>query len=882
MKKLWHNCKGMVTVMVTLLLIPSLLITGTAVDIARIYTVKSLLQDANQLAANSTLTEYDALLQDLYGLYGIMEQDEVLAGMIDEYIQAAVLSEDGRRTGLGTFQIFYGSELKSGGVQRAEGQNLGNTEVLRRQIEEYAKFRVPVVLVDELWDRLESFEKVQKDADVIEQKMDLDDQLEKLTKSYKKIYEKIKEVDRFDAELDKAYAAMNDTIREINKQLDTMEDVRRQYTEYATNPARNNEDASPEERAHWEEYKEDYKTRYDGLKANIRSLIQGGTIKSWWVEGTWEDQENWDWDPGYFRDSEWRKDGLLDQMDWIDDLRKGAAKSMDQLVTLCEKADKERSSLAKKLSDIEKTLDTPGACSDGLKKSLKEPKAENGGRSALDVYRDMLKYEVTPMGRAQRGNNTPVLEEIKEQLENPLYGDWKNADGATMQFLALQELKTVGGFEIDLLVHNKTAANPKPDPLGRIASVGPSLCVYPQPGGYKLFQDSTFNSTKNPEFYALLEQMFGNPDNEVKKKNAKAAATKIFEEAQSLFNGMLKYEPEGAWNYAGGSAGAPGAAEGFGQGDGWKDEDAGKNATKDALKGDLVNRLGSIADKTANHLLLLGYDSEMFSCYITNKGKEQGKTSMAGIPFGIDVNYFYQSELEYLYGGDYDAVKNLKSVASMILLVRFVFNYIASFSITEVNELVRAVKEALSGLVGPFAFLIGELVRVGMALGESAVDVGRLRDGHTVKLYKNDETWRFSISGLVSAMSSGAVDSVRRGEKNTSALDDEDAFSYRDYLRVFLLLQSDAVLAQRTQRLIELNLTNKKNGIGGKGDRKAREAAMSNTELVDLSKAATGFSITTTAELRMLFLSLPVAQNGMGGETPPGSVSISVTDHRGY
>ena len=145
-QKLLHNCTGAVTVFVTLLLIPAVLVSGTGVDIARIYTARSVLQDGNQLAANSVLASYDALLQDLYGLYGVMKDDPEFARMADSYIQAAVLGKSPKDTGLGTFQLFYGSDLQSGDVVPADGMNLDNPQVLRRQIEEYAKFRAPVIM----------------------------------------------------------------------------------------------------------------------------------------------------------------------------------------------------------------------------------------------------------------------------------------------------------------------------------------------------------------------------------------------------------------------------------------------------------------------------------------------------------------------------------------------------------------------------------------------------------------------------------------------------------------------------------------------------------------------------------------------------------------
>ena len=60
-QKLLHNCTGAGTVFVTLLLIPAVLVSGTGVDIARIYTARSVLQDGNQLAANSVLASYEAV-----------------------------------------------------------------------------------------------------------------------------------------------------------------------------------------------------------------------------------------------------------------------------------------------------------------------------------------------------------------------------------------------------------------------------------------------------------------------------------------------------------------------------------------------------------------------------------------------------------------------------------------------------------------------------------------------------------------------------------------------------------------------------------------------------------------------------------------------------
>ena len=147
MRGVFRNTRGAVTVFVTLLLIPAVLVSGTAVDLARIHTARSIVQDANQLAANSVLTQYNALLKDLYGVFGIAEDDPVLGQLLNDYIAVSIFGDSDQDRSLGTLQLFYGSNIRPADPHFADGKNLRNEDVLRRQIEEYMKFRGPVVIV---------------------------------------------------------------------------------------------------------------------------------------------------------------------------------------------------------------------------------------------------------------------------------------------------------------------------------------------------------------------------------------------------------------------------------------------------------------------------------------------------------------------------------------------------------------------------------------------------------------------------------------------------------------------------------------------------------------------------------------------------------------
>ena len=78
---------------------------------------------------------------------------------------------------------------------------------------------------------------------------------------------------------------------------------------------------------------------------------------------------------------------------------------------------------------------------------------------------------------------------------------------------------------------------------------------------------------------------------------------------------------------------------------------------KESMDSDFLSILANAGDAMGNKILLMVYDTEMFSDYSTPgeaeiKGGKAQKINMAGIPLGTEVDYYFQSELEYLYNGD--------------------------------------------------------------------------------------------------------------------------------------------------------------------------------------------------------------------------------------
>lgn len=852
MKRFFKDTRGAVTVMVTLLLIPALLVSGTGVDIARIYAAQSAIQDGNQLAANSALASYNALLQDLYGIFGMMMEEEDFSGMAEKYVGSA-LGEGIENGGVGTFDLFYGSRVETT-ITPVAGKNLKNQEVLLRQIEEYSKFRAPVIVAELLMDKLETFEKVQEDAKVIQKKMEVDDGVEELEEYFRKIYDQVERVNTCKETEEKIMKELSENGDQLRFWLNKAEETKwgtggymEKLKEYEKAEANYNAASDADEADKYYAEMNEIKTKMDEKEKEYYDFID----KAWMVSSTIY-MKYTGWSDFYTNESSYEEQ--------LNEYKGKGKKGLDTLLIYCQKAEAKKKELQDKIREMKESLGS-GKCSDELVSGFTEPNEEDG-RSVIERYEALLDYNIEDMGNKMHDPNyaqiEATIEVIKEaRLGNHLLIDYRDLD-----------------YDVEFPLDSETDG----------FSFIPKVEVSWKPAVVEGKEFTKFKDIDGEckDFYEELVTIYSQTEgNGADKDTLKKSVTKIFSKAQDMFK-KLVFAPEGAMYLTGGEDTSDSSTgTDFGSAGDWSNEDEGKDQTKKALGDDFLGMLAKTASDVGNKVLLMVYDTEMFSDASTPGKKEEGypKENMAGIPLSTDVNYYFQSELEYLYNGNLSsATANLASVAGMIFLVRFVFNYVASFTVKSVKAIVAAVEEALAW-TGPFAILAGELARLALVLGESTMDVVRLREGDQVAIFKSDSTWKLSISGLTDAaknvISDAVIDSAL--DVGSSNGDDDGAtLGYTDYIRLFLLLVPNEKLAARTANLIELNMTNKMNNVN------ADEYTMAKTERFDLSKAVTDFGITTKVDLRMLFLSMSYAQNAIDGVTPPKSIPVTVIDYRGY
>jgi len=861
------NTKGAVTVFVTLLLLPAVLVSGTAVDLARIHTARSIIQDANQLAANSALTQYDSLLHDLYGIFAVSENDPILAAMLDEYIKVSVFGEPGQDKRLGTLQLFYGSNITMDEPLFTDDKNLRNEDVLRRQIEEYMKFRAPVIIVKDILELLGS-NTFKEDAGVIDDKLGIEAAISEIYEKYKQLYDAIGAADRCDQIVD----GIAGTVGTVSSTLATIRlefvDLKSCYSMW--------------EKAEEPEKIDNYAARYRAILVNISSRTAGGPTGSNWSNGKWLSPS--------------RAQGLNQTIVNAKERADNFKVKFDSVVAIAREIDVMKTELSRRIDELEQRL-AKGECSEELRDALTE-RTGDPLKSHIERYREILRWNnIEGMANVFKNGGYDYIDtKLKPLLDSVMYRNEKNPSGASLTREQLGNAPSLSSLALSSGIPAASSI------IATLAGYTNDNIAYKMPDGFMKF--GAFHGN-NKMFFDELTVMMQQPkippvklydgQNEAGGANAEAKQKGMINDllqlAGSAYTG-LKNDPIGAKHINDRST--PGIE---------------KLNMLDIVElipeasklpvADIITDPGGSAARAGDYLLLLTFNTSVFSSYTTTRPESTSRgrddlsgiefpKSITGVPISPEVNYFFQSELEYLYSGFENAAKNLSAISKLIYMVRLICNYITVFSVREVSAVVTGIQTTFAWNP-PLAILLGELARAAFVAAESAVDTATLRAGHKLPLIKSAAKgqWVCSPGGVVKALADTASDAA--GLKDEPQ---ERGLTYSNYLLFFFISKAvvytgdkaDAAteLAIRTGDLIEWNVINYRNGVNCDEDKMAQ--ALSSEGRFKLAEMKTDFSITTTVNMRMLFLSMIFAQNfsDSRGIGMPTTMPVTVTDHRGY
>lgn len=154
-------------------------------------------------------------------------------------------------------------------------------------------------------------------------------------------------------------------------------------------------------------------------------------------------------------------------------------------------------------------------------------------------------------------------------------------------------------------------------------------------------------------------------------------------------------------------------------------------------------------------------------------------------------------QLEYLIVGNNTDIDNLKGVVYRISGIREAANALYLFSdevkCAEAQTLAMILSTAM--MIPEAEPVIRTIILLVWAYAESLYDVECLLAGRKVPLIKTEESWHYSLDGIVEGLFSSDEEGVQTQEEGVFAL------GYEDYLRVLLMLTS---LNDQTLRMMDI------------------------------------------------------------------------------
>ncbi|MDO5027097.1 MAG: DUF5702 domain-containing protein [Tissierellia bacterium] len=164
--------KGLISIFLAIILIPSYMLSIASMDMSRIYAGKNYLRLANEAALTSILLNYDKSLYDKYKLLAVTDMNK--AGEISKKIvESSLASEDENEN----FHKFSKAEIN---LNPLSGHKLLNEEELERQILDYMQYKGPLDLLNGFIDILDSLKNAKEYNEILEKKINYNKKLENI------------------------------------------------------------------------------------------------------------------------------------------------------------------------------------------------------------------------------------------------------------------------------------------------------------------------------------------------------------------------------------------------------------------------------------------------------------------------------------------------------------------------------------------------------------------------------------------------------------------------------------------------------------------------------------------------------------------------------
>lgn len=766
-----HGSRGIITVFVTLIMVPVVAVTGIMVDVSRLKLYSSQAVMAADAYGDGILSEFDNLLKELYGLFSVTQNQEGLAA-IDSLTKQMGLSFNlnGDGKSFSGFMPYKDADVQFS-YEKVPGASLSNNNVLMTQISDFMKYRVIQEVLEEqgILSTLSEFDNLGSEMDAMKSRKEITDSCSEALGKIDDYYQELKKLAAYPEYLkgrQEAFELYSLKMEEIAKSDD--------YKKYV-------------------EYLKD-KGNIDAAKEKYDQIIQagaGGGGDSGESETGGEDSESEEMSPEELAELIELADKYVDEEDYKQSLKgqlaglKSAAEDNSGDPIDFDNTEETIKKLDKTAEKLEKTLKT-------LEEQITELKAQMEGCS--EDVKDKMGKEIRDLEKI-----TDLADDFKETYRL-IEDDHKD----TVLNKGNQQLMNDEVPKLNTVMENLLTGNVQPGDDPYWAESVP-LVWYD-------FQDD------KADFYQRLKEICEVESGAEKDKKAGDKEKKKAEEARKKAeDSFQKDEETNARDISAGLASQLGAGGGTGG-----EVPSLSDYFSAGLSFESLSRAGS---KFIDRVLLTFYDFGMFSSRVSGirpEGEgdsgEYADYSLTKVKMSGDVNYLYGAELEYLLGGYNSSKSNLNQTRNIICGVRLTMNFLSSYTIDEVNDAINGIANAAASAVAATGIgaaaaplvrvAVSGALRLAFATIETAADWNSLKERKSVVLLKMDFDELEGLETLKGLLGNGFSKDGVGGGADKKGL----SLTYEDYLFVLMCLQVDSnTLLNRTSNLITLNVNQAKN-----------------------------------------------------------------------
>ena len=717
--------RGSVTVFLTLILIPTIIITAVLMDMSRIRLFSNQAIMAADNYAEGVLAEYDNLLKELYGVFAVTQDKEGVEAINDlrEYVKtsfdpsgkimnfghlAGILSKD-----IDGFMPYKPKEAEEGIVvgkdefpyyEAVEGANLSNPYVLGTQIGDFMRYRMFKKLGKSeeegggVLDTLDSLKSIEADSEVAKKMENVMKKISAIIEKQEEFYDKV-----FDIE-DEYYNYLD--------MLNIMYDV-----------AQDGGDVDYEIRGlhslsldhvsfvFMEDYPFDNDEATSDEPTGMRALINGEYKKYFKKrKALGEASANVNSDEDEDEDDEEKKSQIEKELRWYSDsyqsVYNGADSSkfkvrIDNYAAIADGLKPEAENLMSSLDDLMETIEDVES---GLNDENISENMRKNVKSTLDIYKHLSDYS-DGYGKIAENfiNQKSLNEEFKHAAE--LINNYLRA--SVDYYLNIRPIlsEDIKSNLEDNFWQKKYMKNFIVEDVEHINIEKFKRYSYTRGNGAS---DFLLYNKLNEAFYKWVNNSYR------ELKNITQSSQEILE------NGKNKLEKEDE-----NTDGIKKIPENF------EIEDTGSISQSGSIS-DFFKK-GTL-DTRINKIYTISYALGMFSNYVDkNKGS---KTSMTGYDMSR-LNYMYGGELEYLLRGSREPKENLNDTRNKILTFRSGVNLASTFTISKINNFINeyTLLELKDNPMDAIAYNVE--FRLTMADVETVVDWMLIKKSKKVALMKN-------------------------------------------------------------------------------------------------------------------------------------------------